>query len=257
MPRRQPRGAAGPLDRRGGVAVAARRGSARCRSAPARSALEPDGQGRLRIGSVQSVGVDGGRLVRGRQVGRPAARPAHRGRSLARVRLRAAGAAARGARLRRGAPRAGLRPTARARQRASLRAPARRRLAARDARPAQPLPPPLARRAGAARAGRGGRGHGDAGLDRAPLPGRLAAAPERLAVLLAARLAVARAGHAHARRGTGAALVLPVRAARGTTTRRLGCPTSRRSRRPTRAETLHSGRGARTVERDLGTAPRS
>ena len=127
---RQPRGAAGTLDRRARVAVAARRGAfAAARPRHARRAAGRPGPPADRLRAVR--GGRRRRLVRGRQVGRPAARPAHRGRSLARVRLRAAGARPRGARLRRGAPRAGLRPTARARQRASLRAPARRRLAAR------------------------------------------------------------------------------------------------------------------------------
>ena len=80
-------------------------------------------------------------------------------------------------------------------------------------------------------------------------PAGLAAAPERLALLLAARLALAGARHADAA-CTGAALVLPVRPARDDPPPLPDEPAEPEAY-PT--ETPHSGRGARTVERDLGT----
>ena len=87
-------------------------------------------------------------LVRRRAVRRPAARPAWRGRALADLHLGAARRAARDPGLPRGAARRRIGSPACARLGPAVRGAARRRVAARDARPAQPLPPPLACRAG-------------------------------------------------------------------------------------------------------------
>ena len=147
-----------------------------------------------------------------------------------------------------------LRPPARAGLGAALRGARERRVAARHARPAQPLPPPLARRARAARAGRGGRGDRAARRDRAPLRGGQPAPAVDLALLLAARLAVARAGHAHAapRRWRRAACCPSAR--RGGRTARCDRSTRRRSREPLPYELLApSPGGFRRIERDLGT----
>ena len=169
---------------------------------------------------------------------------------LALLRLAAAGGPARAARARGRRSHARERPPARARERPAVRGAAGRRLAARDARAAQPHAPRGARPRRAARAGRAGRRVDPARLHRASLRGRIAPARRALADLLAARLAVARGRHARRRRGRE--LDRAAAARRG---RRAACARAVPARGAARLSDDRARSpdvGARTITRELG-----
>ncbi len=195
------RRAPGALDRRGDLAA---RGAARAAPPPRR---RPDARGRqpgarevLDVRGSQTTGLDGGAwCADGHSDDLPFDQRADDGKSLcfdsaaARVPVELLGP--RGRR-----PHADQRSPARARERAPLRGAAGRRVAARDARPAQPHAPRGPRPRRPARPRRALRGRRSARRHRSPLRGGLAHPRRDLADLLAARVAVARAGHARRRR---------------------------------------------------------
>ena len=248
-PRGALRRAARPLGRRGELAVAARSRHAsvsltsaawrRTRATGERSATRPADAGRRR--------------GPGAPYGNPAdlpRRPARRGRALAllrRARRSRSGSSCSASR--RSSSRS--RPTGRSRSsRAALRRRARRQLAARHPRPAQPHAPRRPRAPGAARArarrstvGRAARRH------RARLPRRAPHPARALARYWPWVWPVARAGHAHAD------------PARGERARAAGAPAARRGRRAAplrrargRAAARESRRSSRTTAGARGSA---
>ena len=195
------------------------------------------------------------RLVRGRHPRRGRGRPARRRRPRALLHLRPARGADRAARQRARGARAGERPAGRAARRAPLRRGARRHVAARDARGAEPHPP----RAATSTRSRSSRERPTRvvleldGIAQA-IPAGHRAPARALARVLAVAVAGARAGHArHPHRGQLAGAAGARAAPRG----RASCARSRSpSRRPPlEVEKLEPGRGLAHGRR--ATSPRA